>query len=96
MTSVIEAPIGMVEAVADLKLPSRADRRLQDLMDRNNDGALTPEELGRAGIVGGAERDDCPRPGPGAPRTKIDSRELADGGDPKTTLNPRMMGLPES
>ena len=34
----------MVEAVADLKLPSRADRRLQDLMDRNNNGALTPEE----------------------------------------------------
>jgi hypothetical protein len=34
----------MVEAVAELKLPSRADRRLQDLMDRNNNGALTAEE----------------------------------------------------
>ena len=44
MTSVIEAPIGMVEAVADLKLPSKADRRLQELMDRNTNGALTPEE----------------------------------------------------
>jgi hypothetical protein len=44
MSSVIEAPIGMVEAVAELKLPSKADRRLQDLMDRNNNGALTPEE----------------------------------------------------
>jgi len=44
MSSVIEAPIGMVEAVADLKLPPGADRRLQDLMDRNNNGALTPEE----------------------------------------------------
>jgi hypothetical protein len=36
MSAVIEAPVGMVEAVADL--------RLQDLMDRNTDGALTPEE----------------------------------------------------
>ncbi len=44
MSSVIEAPIGMVEAVADLQLPPRADRRLQELMDRNNNGALTPEE----------------------------------------------------
>jgi hypothetical protein len=44
MPSVIEAPVGMVEAVADLKLPSRADRRLQELMDRNTNGALTPEE----------------------------------------------------
>ncbi len=35
MSSVIEAPVGMVEAVADLKLPLRADRRFQDLMDRN-------------------------------------------------------------
>jgi hypothetical protein len=44
MPSVIEAPVGMVEAVADLKLPPRADQRLQGLMDRNNNGALTPEE----------------------------------------------------
>ena len=36
--------IEMVEAVADLHLPPRADQRLQDLMDRNNNGALTPEE----------------------------------------------------
>jgi len=35
--------IEMVEAVADLHLPPRADQRLQDLMDRNNNGA-TPEE----------------------------------------------------
>ncbi len=44
MSAVIEAPIEMVEAVADLHLPPRADHRLQDLMDRNNNGALTPEE----------------------------------------------------
>ena len=40
----IEAPIERVEAVADLRLPPRADQRLQDLMDRNNNGALTLEE----------------------------------------------------
>ena len=44
MSAVIEAPIEMVEAVAGLYLPPRADQRLQDLMDRNNNGALTPEE----------------------------------------------------
>jgi hypothetical protein len=44
MSAVIEAPIEMVEAVADLRLPPKADRRLQDLMDRNTNGPLTPEE----------------------------------------------------
>ncbi len=44
MSAVIEAPIEMVEAVADLHLLPRADQRLQDLMDRNNNGALSPEE----------------------------------------------------
>ena len=34
----------MVEAVAALRLPDRADRRLQVLMDRNTDGGLTPQE----------------------------------------------------
>jgi hypothetical protein len=36
MSAVIEAPIEMVEAVAGLHLPPRADQRLHDLMDRNN------------------------------------------------------------
>jgi hypothetical protein len=34
----------MVEAVAALRLPDRADRHLQALMDRNTNGALTPAE----------------------------------------------------
>ena len=44
MAAVIEAPRKMVEAVADLRLPSRANRRLQDLMDRNTDGTLRQAE----------------------------------------------------
>lgn len=44
MSTMIEAPISAVEAVADLYLPPRADQRMQDLMDGNNDGALTPEQ----------------------------------------------------
>jgi hypothetical protein len=44
MTTVVEAPLNMVEAVAALRLPPRADRRLQVLMDRNTEGALEPEE----------------------------------------------------
>ena len=44
MPTVIEAPLAMVETVADLRLPPRSDRRLQRLMDRNTDGLLTSEE----------------------------------------------------
>ena len=44
MSSVVEAPREMMEAVASLRFPQRADRRLQTLMDRNNDGALTHAE----------------------------------------------------
>ena len=42
--AVVQAPRDMVEELAELRLPPRADRRLQDLMDRNTEGALTPEE----------------------------------------------------
>ena len=44
MTAVISAPVEMVEAVAALRLPPQADRRLQQLMVRNNNGLLTDEE----------------------------------------------------
>ena len=42
--SVISAPLDWVELVSDLKLPPKADRRLQDLMDRNTEGKLSAEE----------------------------------------------------
>ena len=41
MSALIEAPIKMVEAVAGLHLPPRADQRLQDLMNRNTTVRLT-------------------------------------------------------
>jgi hypothetical protein len=44
MASVVEAPVEMVEAVADLRLPPKADQRMQYLMDRNNDGLLTADQ----------------------------------------------------
>jgi hypothetical protein len=44
MNAVVEAPREMVEAVAALHLPASADKRLQWLMDRNNEGLLSPEE----------------------------------------------------
>ena len=44
MATVVEAPLEMVEAVAALRLPPRADQRLQVLMDRNTEGHLRPEE----------------------------------------------------
>jgi hypothetical protein len=42
--TVISAPLDWVELVSELRLPSRSDRRLQQLMDRNNDGLLTEGE----------------------------------------------------
>lgn len=44
MAAVVEAPLEMLEAVAALRLPPKADRHLQALMDRNTNGALTPAE----------------------------------------------------
>jgi hypothetical protein len=42
--TVISAPFDWVESVSELRLPASADRRLQDLMDRNTEGQLTGEE----------------------------------------------------
>jgi hypothetical protein len=44
MSTTIAAPLNWVEAVGKLHLPSKTDRRLQELMDRNNDGLLGPSE----------------------------------------------------
>jgi hypothetical protein len=44
VSSVVTAPVGWVESVGNLRLPSKADRRLQDLMNRNNEGLLSNQE----------------------------------------------------
>lgn len=41
---VITAPRDWIESVSELKMPAMADRRMQELMDRNNDGTLTEQE----------------------------------------------------
>ena len=40
MSTVIAAPVDWIESVGALRLPAKADRRLQDLMDCNNEGLL--------------------------------------------------------
>jgi len=42
--TVISAPLDWVQSVSELRLPASADRRLQDLMDRNTEGQLSAEE----------------------------------------------------
>lgn len=42
--SVISAPTEWVEFVSELRLPPKADRRMQELMDRNNEGQLGEQE----------------------------------------------------
>ena len=44
MSAVIQAPREMVEAMAALRLPWTADKRLQKLMDRNTNGLLSGDE----------------------------------------------------
>lgn len=44
MSTTIDAPIEWVENVGRLSLPARANERMQELMDRNNDGALNSAE----------------------------------------------------
>jgi len=44
MSSTITAPVEWVKTVGQLRLPSKADQRLQELMDRNNEGQLTEAE----------------------------------------------------
>src|SRR5947208_2560896 len=44
VSAVVPAPVDWVESVSRLRLPAKADRRLQELMDRNNEGRLTEPE----------------------------------------------------
>lgn len=44
MDTTVDAPMEWVESITLLRLPKHADRRLQDLMDRNNEGKLTASE----------------------------------------------------
>ena len=41
MAATVDAPMEWVESITMLRLPENADRRLQELMNRNNDGQLT-------------------------------------------------------
>jgi hypothetical protein len=40
----IKLPREVLEEVAAMHLPAKTDTRLQNLMDRNNDGLLSPQE----------------------------------------------------
>jgi hypothetical protein len=44
VTAVVSAPLHKVEAVAALRFAALSNRRLQVLMDRNNNGSIGPEQ----------------------------------------------------
>lgn len=44
MSAVVNAPVDWIESIGDLRLPSKADQRLQELMERNNEGLLGERE----------------------------------------------------
>lgn len=44
MTTFVQAPVEWVESVGDLTFSEYANRRLQELMDRNNEGLLSESD----------------------------------------------------
>ena len=44
MSATLDAPVDLMKAIAHLRLPARANRQLQDLMDANNNGTLSDSE----------------------------------------------------
>lgn len=44
MSALVQAPLDLLEEVAVLRFPPKADKHLQELMDRNNDGKLTAQQ----------------------------------------------------
>jgi hypothetical protein len=56
MQATIAAPRSWIESVGQLRLTPRSDERLQQLMDRNNDGCLT--EVERAELESLAEMSE--------------------------------------
>ena len=44
MSSIVEAPIDLIESVADLRFPPRAYARVRVLMVRNTNGLLSSDE----------------------------------------------------
>ena len=44
MSALISAPSSWIETISNLRLPPKADGRLQELMDRNNEGELSVAE----------------------------------------------------
>lgn len=55
--SIISAPLDWVQNVSELRLPTRTDQRLRELMDRNNEGQLAePERFELESLVEMSER----------------------------------------
>jgi len=46
MSAIVQAPLELMEEVAVLRFPPKADKHLQELMDRNNEGLLQESERG--------------------------------------------------
>ncbi|BBO30858.1 hypothetical protein [Lacipirellula parvula] len=44
MNTTVDAPVEWVETIGQLRLPTKSDERLQQLMDRNNEGQLAAGE----------------------------------------------------
>ena len=51
MDTTVNAPVEWVESITMLKLSEHADKRLQDLMDRNNEGKLSEQERADLAIL---------------------------------------------
>jgi hypothetical protein len=60
MPAVIEAPLDLVEAVAELHFPPKTDQLLQSLMDRNNGWACPACNLHKADRISASDPETHP------------------------------------
>lgn len=44
MSATVEAPRELMEELANLRFPATSNERLQELMDLNNEGRLSPDQ----------------------------------------------------
>ncbi len=56
METTVNAPLQWVERITLLRLPNHADQRLQELMNKNNEGKLSEQE--RADLAALAEMSE--------------------------------------
>jgi hypothetical protein len=66
----MDAPVDWIKSVGSLRFPPKADHRLRNLMDRDNEGLLGPGEREELEALAELSRRAVPRAGQGPPDSR--------------------------